>query len=1459
MGNFELVKNPNFIIKKELRPLPPRVGDTASYAAMSVFQDVVLDPEMEPGELSNVMAYYNEVITREGEEGVRRAAAQQEVYDRTQSVIQTVGPNDPALAADLLIGIPYRDTYLEERAIDNNWNTSTALGESLTPLEEVDVIADYQKKEYMVRSELERRLKNYGDASVWTKAGDMLGQFLFWNNINARTGLVDLEDSSGEEVNRNVFNPLVAQRISDEVYELMINTPLDDFPAKFQEYLDRSEDQSAIFGTNQAVVLRNLERLIKFTVPNAVSLTNLESTVDYLDVAGIGLGATASGARMARVAGNTRLAARLGRTNTHNNLYGAQQTTGQPNLTIANEIDQISREFQVQIINKLETITHYKDGTELDAVIANTKDTMEAFYPNRVMDVRWKNHAATGDPNWSEFVDVYIGTQKGTGFTSEAWATNQATAMGIRNFDVVQDVNTRKWLVHVEHRPTETRNVLGNDLTETKDSFWARYSAGARQRVDERTFEAASRAEMTTGGLAHYFYPFANNLTRLPKAEKVALNDIITRGLNTGSGKWFNDVELRQQYQLAHSRDPSVKEVEAYYSYKAISDMEWTIRNRSLRASLAFDNWREFSVSGNPMLARRVEGVPSGVKVHDMTGNELTPGPNDFIVQLADPVTNPQGGQSLPMKFIKIDRATDLKELPNDVLGYAEGGRRYYDTEYYIKQDRSLTRPDGIYIYNPNVLSAAKTQKEAAQIADALNSVSAMYKEWKAGRIGTAAFDAHIGSQRGLQALDSAEVDRLVTSGKWNPDKPFEALADGQLPSETARLKAMNTTVDYTSSVPDSILYTDRLGRMYYSPRGAPLNSLETGKPLETVNVYEAASRSMSNAIRTGAYNEYRIEAVNSWVKTAITSNALKNPELAARDPWTILKQAELTGKDATKLETLRQEILWNLDPSTVDSRFLDSARLRLREWLYDKDKPFHKYPGFTSRVEALMTVDPVQSLRGITFDRHLGMFGIDQLVAQSSTWMTASAIHGADAVKSALPKTMALRAIHFKQGWVPPRDFDNFIAHATKMFPGNTKQDLKRRLQALNKIDILNVGGEMAQLQMSSEYVHSSRVIGATDKVRRAGRVFFNWAEQHNRLVAFNIAYDKIVARGIDPTSDVGLRQLTKLTQDYSLNMTRSQTAYWQRGFPSLFTQFFGYMGRYIDAVVGKQFTAREKQRMIIAHSLLWGAAGVPIASNIQEYFGTDDITGNAAIDHFLTQLGDEGTFSAVLGSAIGTDVDAGARLDPMRGVIDILKDIYLEGPGVVFEIPAIDTLGQAGGAVARMWNLRYAGEHSDGYTIMAREAKDSLVSFVTPWNRYMRAYYILNTGRQVNRLGSKIIEDNQLTTPDALAALLGIQKQEVQDLYLTLWDNKARRERLVLPIAEQYAEVYNKGYWSVVDGNMDAYERRKTELEILMQPLNEDPMMKKEVLDEAMRIIKRQSLEASVGVREVRSGREF
>src|SRR5690606_12797419 len=104
-------------------------------------------------------------------------------------------------------------------------------------------------------------------------------------------------------------------------------------------------------------------------------------------------------------------------------------------------------------------------------------------------------------------------------------------------------------------------------------------------------------------------------------------------------------------------------------------------------------------------------------------------------------------------------------------------------------------------------------------------------------------------------------------------------------------------------------------------------------------------------------------------------------------------------------------------------------------------------------------------------------------------------------------------------------------------------------------------------------------------------GRTPFQEGERIVRIAAWNAAYlEKKKALKGKAISRRDEAEILKRAKDLGANMSRESNAAWQKGYASIFTQFFGYQARLTEQLLGKKLTRAERLRLFVGLSAVYG-----------------------------------------------------------------------------------------------------------------------------------------------------------------------------------------------------------------------------------------------------------------------------
>lgn len=1418
--------------------LPDATSERMALQALMSSQATLLDPSSDPGDIALQVSVFQDTINQpELLDDLRRQRAQEKV-DRELSSWQQLylQDQDPAFV-DMARKVKTDKYAMEEMAAEVGILSSIADGELNLPEDQIDPAIELNRRYTILANRLDEEVTKAEERGTVEKIFDIAG-YMF-NPISqiavtrARTGAADQDLISSP-----------ANRMKKEIDNLLFNVPAEEFETKLDTFLEDVDSRSAIFGTTEEFKIEALQNFLQYVDTSVFSETNVNTVL-----AGVDLGTGAVG--LMKALGSSTKAAKLGTNSPHHNLTGVTQSPLQPNLGIAGTIQAQATQVNQSIKSLLEKTTKYNTPTELQTVKDHTIDTYNKYFNGRIIDAQWQRHGPSGEADFTPAMDIYMGKADGTGFNNQNAANLAARMLRLKSWSTVQDIHTRKWIIKTEKSPVESPNFIDFNVADVS-AGWLR---GSRQLLDDRAYKSAVTSEATFEQMTSTLKPLVDNLRGTGSKSRNAVDLVLNKG--NIDEVWYSEPDFAHQFNILNGRSPTKKERRLYYTIKELNDIDWAVRNHAMRQDLNFEGWKSFR---DGALIKPIEDSRAyqGMEVWDLdTSSYIDPAniSQNHKVYILKDFSKSLDPAGKPVKFMTTAKSLVLDELPTNVLSYRAGGHRIYDGKWFIKQTKTGTTGTGRrFVDNPFVISNFKSRGEATKFADQLNEAILLRNQWQRGAITQA--DADLGMQN-LDSLNGAtadDINRMILNGELSEKTIVEATFSGQQPREMTRL-VQKGHFSLAETQPDDVALYNQTGKLFYSPKGAALERFNTGDAVPIVSVFDSTSSGLVNALKTGAYYNYRMENINAWYNMAVAND----PDLASLfkgDSVAALKAADIKESPiANKLHTLRRELLFNLHGKTHAQTILDNLRENFQQKLFDSAM-FSKAPGLTTKLAALVDIDPVRSLRSLTFDRHLGAFGIDQLLIQSTTAQQLTAMAPVHAVK-AWPQSVALSMALAKRGYVADNVLDSFLTTTARLIPDtgitNTAA-FRARIAAWDKVGPGHVGGELALLDEIGEGIHTNQIVSGLNTVRHNGRMFFFKAEQLNRMQAFNTAYNEGLAKGVDMTTQNGTRWLTMKVQDYTMNMTRASSATWQRGPLSLFTQFFGYMGRMTDSIMGKQFTKGQKAGLWGFNVAAFGAAGIPTGSLIVDYLQSKGYLTREQSKEVLTGVWDD-----IISNLIGTDTNFAGRAGPGRGFDEYVRSFFTEEdtPFWTAAGPSADTvkaLGDIGSNFVDLTHIladtQYGLRNPTAEAIVDGPLKEDLIKFITPFSRYHKAYIAykynaLYTSRHQKQLVQGI------TLPQALAIGLGIEFSEVDAIQRDFLRLRNRQEiveeaaaslaghlNFIVQQTRQYATTGDQQY-------RDNIEQRNLVVQHLLRTYSDDILLKDDIWDLANKWVTETNIE--------------
>src|SRR6266404_1606824 len=388
-------------------------------------------------------------------------------------------------------------------------------------------------------------------------------------------------------------------------------------------------------------------------------------------------------------------------------------------------------------------------------------------------------------------------------------------------------------------------------------------------------------------------------------------------------------------------------------------------------------------------------------------------------------------------------------------------------------------------------------------------------------------------------------------------------------------------------------------------------SSLWKYEPAKMVDPIPTMNRALNRAINSTYMDDYKIFAVEHWLREA--GPYLKEDESSIRASpfWNFNLARDETAFKAGAPHDVVQKLLANRMkinqfvgvPNTFDT-WIHSITQHLADTAYEKG-------GLTEKAAiiplwALSHVhDPVRLLRSFAFNAKLGIFNPAQILVQMQTYASIVGIagfrHGAGGTAGA-----------FLHGWGNINRTSEFLVKldeiASHLGYGKVGDWLEAN-KLLREIGFEHVAGEYA-LNDSMQHKFIGNDWG---NFLNAGQAFFRTGERSVRLGAWYTAYREF--REIHPSGAISSAQRAEILQRADLlstNMSRASSSQLHTGVLGLTTQFLTYQLRLSELMFSNRISGVARTRTAAIYA---GLYGLPIATGLTG-LPLYDVWRKAAID---------------------------------------------------------------------------------------------------------------------------------------------------------------------------------------------------------------------------------------------------
>lgn len=1038
---------------------------------------------------------------------------------------------------------------------------------------------------------------------------------------------------------------------------------------------------------------------------------------------------------------------------------------------------------------ELQETTRFLADSERQAAIDTVLKDLQKEFGRELKDVKVQPRSLIGDMEEIELaggskvyrIELTVGKKNGAGYAREKDARNYANSLGYDNAKVFRD-ESGQWFVTIQ-RDMREQGFYTNPLKVQEDSWAWRVLRGARHVGDTDLGDLAQVSGNKRAALfKQVIKPYADQMNVLKPYEREAITQVMTKGSN--AERWFTNDQVHMLMQRAYGRQATQNELNAYQAYRDINDIEWALRNDEVYKQKVIKGFESASFETplgpvkdqNVLVNRTLDSVPRS-RVFDVDNNvhytksrpltqadlERLKSQGYMLIQTENAIRLSDG--TYIKSFLVKGRNVSLKPVSRMQLAYRAGGHRMYKGKYFAKQARRGQQPDTgeEFLMAPGT-HITGTRKEVQAWVDKMEQARLLYKK-QLDETGAVDIDAIDEIFEGSPAFpNGGEFVDMIENGTFNKDAPFETLFDRELPSVYR-----NTDPEtWGFSAPESGFegYMQTNGRMYYSARGEQLRDWK-GDLAPTLDPFETVDRALTNIANITSFSDYKMSSIERWVKQYGRYTNLGSTEasdmVVFRDGILDKTNDRIFQAAKAQRDIIRRNLGWKSDFDLQVEQFTR----RLHEWVYDAAGA----EAGTRRAKALDTItdwwdnkNPVMALRGLAFDMKLGLFNVAQLPLQIGTAMSAtmlSPVHGMHGWLTLIPL----------RGYLTRSGTEHMLNTLTerglhKAAGFGSEAEFKEMFRSAKRSGFFNIGGSHQLINDYGPNASISNFGRNIDKVREAGRFFFNEAEMWNRGVAWHIAWKEVKAAnpGMSFKSPDFLRKVAGRAEDYSFQMSETSGAVWQKGLMSVPTQFWAYQARMIEALLGKTFTTEQKLRLMVGQTFLWGSAGLPFlpwAFDQYKKANAPEVVTGESFDSFF-KVADRGLLDWAIYNMSGVDAQLGEKYGTGSWISDTISDIFGMGeygeksPAEMVGGATFNIMVESSKTFLDVFHHMFAESGSEGVPPKP-EAFKRLAMNITTASNAIKAYHLFNYGTYLSNKGNTVAAG--LPSETGYAALLGFQ----------------------------------------------------------------------------------------------------
>lgn len=569
-------------------------------------------------------------------------------------------------------------------------------------------------------------------------------------------------------------------------------------------------------------------------------------------------------------------------------------------------------------------------------------------------------------------------------------------------------------------------------------------------------------------------------------------------------------------------------------------------------------------------------------------------------------------------------------------------------------------------------------------------------------------------------------------------------------------------------------------GKLYYGKR-ATHKFNEIAQAAEIVDPVEAIGQNLHQLGKAMSYNKVRMELNNRFKATAA-----KYEVDGSANPldYSLTRPISNTSERGRKLEYMRKYIVGQLSVPDKNTQTWSSLNRNLAEWM---DGEFGNNWASRTLMKS-SNIDPIVTLKSSAFHALLGWFNPSQLFVQATNMAVAMSLH----------PIMTITQSHKALGLMIGMNRDNpafarWIGKRVGVDP-DEMEDIHKNFINLGLRDSVRSN---ADIEVS--YHGFGHPMAGFKKAADKGLMFYRQGELAGRSVSFMVARQNYLKKHGMNWQDLTPSDYKEIFSDFqaiTLNLSSANKSPFQYGVVSLPTQFWHVQTKFIEKLLGRQFTLQERMKMVVGQAALFGAAGVPFGNKLAEWYADShrDKEGNynGPVDSDVIK---QGMMSYFFGGELALADRAGLG----RSVSDFYDKLFEDSQKTSFELllGASGVLFNRGTVAAKMTQLAVDPYEAGAEQAEIDDVMKAWAKVISTGSNALKGWEMMNYNAVYDSKGRTLYSNPTVT--EIYGRMFGFQSQRTKDMYTAMSDNYDREA-----VYKENVDFIMK-YWLDVEGTMD------------------------------------------------------